>query len=412
MKLAVWPKTSLGKIAFICSAVFIILITIKMTVHGIPVPTFAIGFVGILGLILGIIAVIKKDRSLATYLAILVGIVILVFLALNVSSSLGLAKDFKVVGQLTKEEAGNSQGVLMNLGWISQKDDLIYYTEDNQLIRRKDDWTQRSILTENPVDGFFIADDSIYYTDSKDISHLYKMKIDGSGATLICDDNLGSFDVAGDWIYYTTKVSMSETKEIKEKIKDSGDDIKSGEISEELGTETLSKMKTDGSEKTVLAPFSSMFGGSINVLGDWIYYNVQESLYRVKTDGTGQSMISENATIGDLVDGWVYYLEKLPSENKGAQTITLMKMKEDGSEQTSVFTLENVYTTDFDQGFLYYTIMNGLNRIKLDGSSQEKINDVSIWQLDGVSGDWMVITDYGGPRFRVKIDGSVGTRIE
>lgn len=400
MKLSVWPKKSLGKIAFICSAVFVILMAIKMTTHGIPIPSFAIASVGILGLILGIIAVIKKDRSIATYLAILVGIVILVFLALNVSSSLGLAKDFKVVDQLTKEEAGNSQGVLMNLGWISQKDDLIYYTEDNQLIRRKDDWTQRSIVTANPVYGLFIAADSIYYTESEDISHLYKMKIDGSGAILICDDNLGSFDVVGDWIYYTTKVSMAETKEMKD--------------SKELGTETLSKMKTDGSEKTVLAPFSSMFGGSINVLGDWIYYNVQESLFRVKTDGTGQSMISENATIGDLVDGWVYYLQRLPSENKVAQTITLMKMKEDGSEQTSVFTLENIYTTDFDQGFLYYTIMseNGLNCIKLDGSSQEKINDVSIWQLDGVSGDWMVITDYGGPRFRVKIDGSVGTRIE
>ncbi|MBC3795908.1 hypothetical protein [Acetobacterium tundrae] len=48
----------------------------------------------------------------------------------------------------------------------------------------------------------------------------------------------------------------------------------------------------------------------------------------------------------------------------------------------------------------------------MDGTESEKVNGIDIWQLDGVSGNFMIITDYGGPKFRVSVDGSVGTRIE
>jgi hypothetical protein len=36
---------------------------------------------------------------------------------------------------------------------------------------------------------------------------------------------------------------------------------------------------------------------------------------------------------------------------------------------------------------------------------------MNIWQFDSEAGNWMYVTDYAGPRYRVKLDDSVGTRM-
>ncbi|MBC3795910.1 hypothetical protein [Acetobacterium tundrae] len=60
IKIAILPKTRLGKSAIAITVLFIILILLKMLPMGIPVPTFGIVFLGILGFITAIMAVIKK----------------------------------------------------------------------------------------------------------------------------------------------------------------------------------------------------------------------------------------------------------------------------------------------------------------------------------------------------------------
>ncbi|MBC3795909.1 hypothetical protein [Acetobacterium tundrae] len=87
----------------------------------------------------------------------MVGLGILFVLAHNGISSLGLFKDFKVANQLTAEEAGNPAGILMNLGWIYQSDDRVYYVTEGQLVRIKNDWTERTVVTENTVAFIFIS---------------------------------------------------------------------------------------------------------------------------------------------------------------------------------------------------------------------------------------------------------------
>lgn len=74
---------------------------------------------------------------------------------------------------------------------------------------------------------------------------------------------------------------------------------------------------------------------------------------------------------------------------------------------------DRVSSSCFDNGWFYYVLHSekGLYRMRPDGSERERLSEINIWQFDGVAGNWMYITDYAGPRYRVKLDGSVGTRI-
>jgi hypothetical protein len=80
MKINLWSKTTLGKWAAILSIAFIILISLKIR-DGIFLPTFTIAGLGLAGFVAGIIAIAKKDRSILVILSILVGLVIILWIA-------------------------------------------------------------------------------------------------------------------------------------------------------------------------------------------------------------------------------------------------------------------------------------------------------------------------------------------
>lgn len=398
MKITLWSKSSLGKKAAILSIIFIVSILLKMG-PGFPLPTFAIAGLGAAGFVLGIIAIIKKDRSMGSFFAILVGLVIIiVFVTVGISSA-GLFKDFPVKDSLSQTEAGDTNDKVMNLGQISQSGGWIYYVYEGNLYKRKTDWTERTKISDDKFYSIYIFDGWIYYTDSVNVSNLYKMKTDGSGQVKISDDNIRSFVISGDWIFYTTKKSISEINELKKDSKD---------FSEIDGV--LFKIKTDGSEKMKLADADFEFGAP-KVLGDWIYYSDSGNLLKIRTDGTEQTIVAGDAGIECVSGDWLYYLLRSPAK-QGLEQIAICRIKADGTEKSVTATLSEVYGYYFDNDWFYYTSGKGLSRIKLDGTGKEKLNDISIWSLVGVSGDWMYIADYGGPMFRVKLDGSVGTRIK
>ena len=81
MRLNVLPKTTLGKWSVGLSIVFIILIWMKMQ-YSIHVPTFAIAAVGLIGFIMSIIAIFRnKDKAILNFLPILVGLIIILWIA-------------------------------------------------------------------------------------------------------------------------------------------------------------------------------------------------------------------------------------------------------------------------------------------------------------------------------------------
>lgn len=74
------PVTTSGRWSLGLSLAFIVLIAIKIIAF-LPLPTFAIALLGLAGFIVGIVAIlIKKDRAILNFVAILVGLVIILWL--------------------------------------------------------------------------------------------------------------------------------------------------------------------------------------------------------------------------------------------------------------------------------------------------------------------------------------------
>ena len=75
------PQTSSGKWAIIFSVIFIVLIFTKINGF-LPMPTFSVAALGLIGFILGIRAIFnKKDKAILNYLPVLVGLVIILWTA-------------------------------------------------------------------------------------------------------------------------------------------------------------------------------------------------------------------------------------------------------------------------------------------------------------------------------------------
>jgi hypothetical protein len=80
------PTTNNGKWASGLSLVFIILIVIKIVAF-LPLPTFVIAVIGLTGFIIGSIAVFNnKDRTILNFIAIVVGLIIILWTAAELIS--------------------------------------------------------------------------------------------------------------------------------------------------------------------------------------------------------------------------------------------------------------------------------------------------------------------------------------
>ena len=81
MKTHIWPSSMTGKVAAILCLLFIVLMALKIYSF-LPFPTFSIAALGVIGFIAGIVAIIQsKDRSVLTIMSIVVGALIIFWIA-------------------------------------------------------------------------------------------------------------------------------------------------------------------------------------------------------------------------------------------------------------------------------------------------------------------------------------------
>lgn len=90
MKMKLYSKTTAGKWAAILTLIFIVLMAIKFSALAmfirLPLPTPFIAIVGVVGFLLGLISLVKnKDRSILTFLAILIGLLIILWTAAEIA---------------------------------------------------------------------------------------------------------------------------------------------------------------------------------------------------------------------------------------------------------------------------------------------------------------------------------------
>lgn len=132
-------------------------------------------------------------------------------------------------------------------------------------------------------------------------------------------------------------------------------------------------------DEPVPVKFSEEAAGRINVKGDWIYYvdmtdikdNI-ESISKMKTDGSEKTKLVDEASFGfRLYNNYIYY-------KKNSEPYKLFRVKLDGSSNKTISS--DVLSFYIQGDWIYYissTHPGGLYKMKLDGSSSEKITDIS-----------------------------------
>jgi len=143
--------------------------------------------------------------------------------------------------------------------------------------------------------------------------------------------------------------------------------------SDVLDFNRLTKMKTDGSEKSRLGDDWNV--GMINVIGDWVYYvpgaifNGRGSITRIKTDGSAKEVIVEDFVLALAVKGnYMYFVS--------AGTGQLVRSKTDGSDQRRLVDEDVTGLTLSGQWVVYKqwvseatsgSMTQQINTIRLDG---------------------------------------------
>ncbi|MDR2547480.1 MAG: DUF5050 domain-containing protein [Lachnospiraceae bacterium] len=194
-------------------------------------------------------------------------------------------------------------------------------------------------------------------------------------------------------------------------------------------TQTMVKMRADGSDKTVLE--NGVGYGNLNIVGDWIYFLSANRVHKMRTDGTDKSVVSyENYSMRvesmTVVGEWIYYTSS-EWENEG-----IFKLKTDGTEEIKLLD-EAVREFSVVDGWIYYvgeyrqldddSYGHPFIRMKTDGSesSQIELIDCDIEGLTTqvlrgfiVDGDWIYATsnflNFSGV-FKFRIDGTDATNL-
>lgn len=171
----------------------------------------------------------------------------------------------------------------------------------------------------------------IYYLeyDNNEVVGICKAKLNGTNKEKVAEGKFSYLNVVDDYIYCLEYVE-TETQY------------------------NLIKIKTNGKNKEILA--RDIDRNVIIAVDNWVYYNKNEKLHRVKFNGTDRTKISDKDISYYQIDGdEIYYIYK----TEGTQYIA--KMETDGEESRRIakaheeLTFETIYVKG---GKIYYIASN------------------------------------------------------
>lgn len=149
--------------------------------------------------------------------------------------------------------------------------------------------------------------------------------------------------------------------------------------------------------------------GMVKQSGDWIYYTdtKEEALYKMKTDWTGKTKLTDNFASGYMViqGDTIYY-----SDMGGG----VSKIQTDGTGADKVVDVgkESLYGFEVSGDWIYYSTKPGsIYKIKTDGTEKTKIADISSFEGDmKVSSDMIYYAD-GTSLFKMRTDGTEAIKL-
>ncbi|GHU54251.1 hypothetical protein AGMMS49975_14380 [Clostridia bacterium] len=249
--------------------------------------------------------------------------------------------------------------------------------------------------------------------------------------------NGGLVAVQGDWIYYSSPEDIHNYNMglYKARTDDSGRQMLTdgnvayinvvGDWIYYTKDLLLYKIRTDGTEEQVITsadsggyPLDSVF--NVNVIGGWIYYLFNEPtvldghIYKIRTNGAEEQLLSgENDSVSSFsIDGdWIYY--RCHADNGVGQTTNYFyKMRTDGTEKQRL--LDNVPSVlTVADGWIYGNYNNhndmGYCLYKISGDGlvdQALLENTGNFSTTNAAGDWVYYSDSDVGLWKIRADGS------
>jgi hypothetical protein len=220
-----------------------------------------------------------------------------------------------------------------------------------------------------------VDNEVVYYFDTD--GNICRIDADGNGYDKLVDlkgENAYGFHVSGDWVYYG---------------------LKSGNIL---------RMGTDGSQPTIIAA-PGEFVGEMLATDDWVFYKDGLNIYRMKSDGTGKAKLADKAGLYTIYDDWIYY--GVISATEELQDIIRVKL--DGTKKSQQ--IEGMFVAMNEDG-LYFLREGWLYRANLDGSMPEKLNNLELFNIRLIDGNYIYYTEISQAAYRITLAGEGKTPIE
>jgi hypothetical protein len=265
--------------------------------------------------------------------------------------------------------AGNTQGNFINRGYAAIQGDWIYYGTFDGLYKMRTDGTGRTKLADvyiGAIRGINIVGDWVYFRDV----HLgdmiiYRIRTDGTNKSVVGRQvtvpesgssvgDLHSLIVDG-WSY---GLDLWQYRIFRTPL----DDGSSSELIVSCGHMCLDLAGVIGDtvyylhtnhDNYLLELYKIVIGETEGTLvavdvdcrrpvidGDWVYYvDSNYDFYKVRTDGTGKTMLYARANavgVGsfNVSDGWIYFSTTMLRNND--PSTGLMKMRTDGTGVTKL----------------------------------------------------------------------------
>jgi hypothetical protein len=147
--------------------------------------------------------------------------------------------------------------------------------------------------------------------------------------------------------------------------------------------------------------FNTPGGGFVAQQGEWLLYAIDRSVIKAKVDNlTDWQQVSRSRVIEIYVSGdWIYYIQ-------GLNERTLNKIRTDGTGEQRIGDVQYVSSLTVVDDWIYYHIHNGgLHKIRTDGTGDQKLDVDSNVYYPIVSDGWIYYLD-GFTPYKIRTDGT------
>lgn len=300
-------------------------------------------------------------------------------------------------GQTGEVIRGNSSGNIVNGGLVAQQNDWIFYvnpSDNDRIYKVRFDGIGRVRVTNDRAHYINVIGEWIYFSNRDDRDRIYRINTDGANQSSVNDDSSAYVTVIGDWIYYVNRSSQFNIYRIRtdgsEKMRlnylpSAAINLVSDWIyytpayfvdgsQSILQADEIRKICTVDIKEITIAKGSASLDNNrlsshMQLVDDWIYYRIQmtddQQIYRIRTDGTERTRISDDL-VGDfhVTNDWIYYANH--SDNS-----RFYKMRVDGTQRTRINSDHPKHIHILGDWIYYQNLHdNRLYKIRLDGTSR------------------------------------------